>query len=182
MPYVFILAVCLRFEWLDNVCMQTQLLNRVWLFCDLMDCTLEGSSVHGIFEARIIILSVLSFRDPISSVQSLSHVQLFMTPWTAACQATLSITNSQSPPKPMSLESVMPSNHLILCCPLLLLPSIFPRLVLITSELMSHWRIWNTIGSPTKIWCYYQDHPCCSIHNWVSRWGVKCETGRPVGL
>ena len=106
MPYVFILAVCLRFEWLDNVCMHTQLLNRVWLFCDLMDCTLEGSSVHGIFEARIIILSVLSFRDPISSVQSLSHVQLFMTPWTAARQATLSITNSQSPPKPMSLESV----------------------------------------------------------------------------
>ena len=61
-----------------------------------------------------------------SSVQSLSHVRLFATPWTAAHQASLSITNSRSPPKPMSVELVMPSNHLILCCPLLLLPSIFP--------------------------------------------------------
>ena len=61
-----------------------------------------------------------------SSVQSLSRVWLFVTPWTAAHQASLSITNSQSPTKPMSIESVMPSNHLILCHPLLLLPSIFP--------------------------------------------------------
>ena len=63
-----------------------------------------------------------------SSVQSLSCVWLFATPWTAACQASLSITNSQSPPKPMSIESVMPSNHLILRHPLLLLPSIFPSI------------------------------------------------------
>ena len=63
-----------------------------------------------------------------SSVQSLSRVLLFATPWITACQASLSITNSQSPPKPMSIESVMPSNHLILCCPLLLLPSIFPSI------------------------------------------------------
>ena len=61
------------------------------------------------------------------SVQSLSHVQLFVTPWTAACQASPSITNSQSLLKLMSIESVMPSNHLILCHPLLLLPSIFPQ-------------------------------------------------------
>ena len=61
-----------------------------------------------------------------SSVQSLSHVWLFVTPWTAACQASLSITNSWSLLKLMSIESVMPSNHLILCCPLLLLPPIFP--------------------------------------------------------
>ena len=61
-----------------------------------------------------------------SSVQSLSRVQLFVTPWTAAHQASLCITNSRSPPKPMSIESVMPSNHLILCRPLLLLSSIFP--------------------------------------------------------
>ena len=59
---------------------------------------------------------------PISSVQSLSCVQLFVTPWTAPHQASLSITNSRSPPKSMSIESMMPSNHLILCCPLLLLP------------------------------------------------------------
>ena len=63
----------------------------------------------------------------ISSVQLLSHVQLFATPWIATCQASLSITNSWSPPKPMSTESVMPSNHLILCRPLLL-PSIFPSI------------------------------------------------------
>ena len=60
-----------------------------------------------------------------SSVQSLSHVRLFATPWTAAHQASLSIPNSWSLPKLMSIESVMPSNHLILCHPLLLLPSIF---------------------------------------------------------
>ena len=63
----------------------------------------------------------------ISSVQSLSHVQLFATPWTAACQASLSITNSQSLLKLMSIESVMPSKHLILFRPLLLLPSSFPE-------------------------------------------------------
>ena len=61
-----------------------------------------------------------------SSVQSLSHVRLFATPWIAACQASLSITNSQSSLKLTSIESVMPSSHLILCCPLLLLPPIPP--------------------------------------------------------
>ena len=60
------------------------------------------------------------------SVQSLSCVQFFVIPWTAARQASLSITNSQTLLKLMSIESVIPSNHLILCCPLLLLPSIFP--------------------------------------------------------
>ena len=69
-----------------------------------------------------------------SSVQSLSRVQLFATPWTAACQASLSITNSQSPPKPMSIELVMPSNHLILCHPLLLLPSISPSIRVFSNE------------------------------------------------
>ena len=63
-----------------------------------------------------------------SSVQSLSRVQLFATPWTAALQASLSITNSWSSPKPMSIESVMPSNYLILCQPLLFLPLIFPSI------------------------------------------------------
>ena len=70
----------------------------------------------------------------IRSVQSLSHVQLFMTPWTAARQASLSITNSQSLFKLMSIESVMPSNHLILCCPLLLPPSIFPSIRALSNE------------------------------------------------
>ena len=64
----------------------------------------------------------------LSSVQSLSHVSLFMTPWTAACQASLSVTNSGSLLKLMSIEMVIPSNHLILCHPLLLSPSIFPSI------------------------------------------------------
>ena len=69
-----------------------------------------------------------------SSVQSLSRVQLFVTPWTAAHQASLSITNSQSLPKLMSIELGMPSNHLILCHPLLLSPSIFPSIRVFSNE------------------------------------------------
>ena len=72
--------------------------------------------------------------EQFSSVQSLSRVQLSATPWTASRQASLSITNSQSPPKPMSIELVMPSNHLILCRPLLLLPSIFPSIRVFSNE------------------------------------------------
>ena len=70
----------------------------------------------------------------VSSVQSFSHVQLFVIPWTAAGQASLSITNSQSLSKLMSIESVMPSNHLILCYPLLFLPSIFPNIRVFSNE------------------------------------------------
>ena len=70
----------------------------------------------------------------ISSIQLLSCVQLFVTPWTTARQASLSITNSQSLLKLMSVESVMPSNHLILCHPLLLLPSIFPNIKVFSNE------------------------------------------------
>ena len=70
----------------------------------------------------------------VSSVQSLSRVWLFATPWTAASQASLSITNSQSLLKVMSIERVMPSNHLIFCCPLLLLPSIFPSIRVFSNE------------------------------------------------
>ena len=69
-----------------------------------------------------------------SSVQSLSHVQLFVIPWTAARQASLSITNSQSLLKLMSIESVMPSNHLILCHLLLFPPSIFPSIRVFSNE------------------------------------------------
>ena len=69
-----------------------------------------------------------------SSVQSLIHVQLFVTPWTVACQASLSVTNSQSLLKLMSTELVMPSNHLIICHPLLLLPSIFPSVRVFSNE------------------------------------------------
>ena len=70
----------------------------------------------------------------ISSAQLLSHVRLFVTPWITALQASLSIANSWSPPKPMSIELVMPSNHLILCRPLLLLPPISPSIRVFSSE------------------------------------------------
>ena len=69
-----------------------------------------------------------------NSVQSLSCVQLFATPWTAACQASLSITNSRSLLKLVSIEMVMPFNHLILCHPLLLLPSIFPSIRVFSND------------------------------------------------
>ena len=69
-----------------------------------------------------------------TSVQSLSRVQLFETSWTVAHQASLCITNSQNPPKPMCIESMMPSNYLILCCPLLLLPSIFTSIRVFSNE------------------------------------------------
>ena len=140
-----------------------------------MDCSLPGSSVHGILQARILewvamsssrgssqprmeSMSLLSpalagrffttsttWEVPISgiefsSVQSLSQVWLFATPWTAARQGSLSITNSWSPPKLMSIESVMPSNNLILCCPLLLLPSIIPSIRVFSNESALHIR------------------------------------------
>jgi len=79
-------------------------------------------------------IAITEWNSGISSVQSLSRVRLFATPGTAAHQASLSITNSRSPPKPMSIESVMPSNHLILCRPLLLLPSIFPSISIFSNE------------------------------------------------
>ena len=76
----------------------------------------------------------ITFLRRSSSVQSLRHARLFVTPWTIACQASLSITNSRSSPKPMSIESVMPSNHLILCCPLLPLPSIWCSIRVFSNE------------------------------------------------
>ena len=76
----------------------------------------------------------------LSSLQSLSCVWLFSTPWTAACQASLSITNSQSLPKLISIGLVMPSNHLILCRPLLLPPSIFPSIRVFSNESALHIR------------------------------------------
>ena len=87
--------------------------------------------------ARHTATSLLTsyFRQPqFSSVQLFSHVRLFVTPWTAAHQASLSITNSRSLLKLLSIESVMPSNHLIFCCPLLFLPSIFPSIRVFPNE------------------------------------------------
>ena len=78
------------------------------------------------------IIGLISY----SSVQLPSHVRLFVTPWTAACQAAVSITNSQSSPKLTSIESVMPSSHLILCRPLFLLPPIPPSIRVFSNELI----------------------------------------------
>ena len=89
-----------------------------------------SASVNGVYHSH----------TNFSSVQLLSHVRLFATPWTAAHQASLSITNSRSLLKLMSIESVMASNHLILCHPLLLPPSIFPRIRVFSSESALHIR------------------------------------------
>ena len=86
------------------------------------------------------INSVCTKSPQFSSVELLSRVRLFVTPWTATCQASLSITNSRSLRKLTSIESVMPSNHLILCCPLHLLPSIFPSIRVFSNESALHIR------------------------------------------
>ena len=88
-----------------------------------------------------------------SSVQLLSHVRLFATPWAEARQASLSITNSQSLLKLMSIESILPSNHLILCPPFLLLPSIFPSIMVFSNESVLHimWsKYWSFSISPSN--------------------------------
>ena len=88
-----------------------------------------------------------------SSLHSLSHIQLFATPWIEACQASLSITNSWSSLKLMPIESVMASNHLILRCPLLLLPSVFPsiRVFSIESALYIRWpKYWSFSINPSS--------------------------------
>ena len=103
----------------DAVC----LLND--LVCMNVESPLLGAPAHW-FSVKFPFNKTLSHN--ISLVQSLSHVQLFATPWTTARQTSLTITNTQSLLKLMSIESVMPSNHLILCHPLLLLPSIFPSI------------------------------------------------------
>ena len=88
----------------------------------------------------------------------LSHVWLFATPWIVACQASLSITNFQSKLKLMSIEFVMPSNHLILCCTLLLLPSVFPSIQVFSNESVLHIR-WPNYWS-------FSISPPMNSHNW----------------
>ena len=97
-----------------------------WPFLSLFSMCIYTYEYIFLFEFKQYILFFIYTQ--FSSVQSLSRVQLFATPWTAARQASLSITNSQSLSKLMSIESVMPSNHLILCHPLFFLPSIFPSI------------------------------------------------------
>ena len=101
----------------------------------------------------IISVKSLHHCHQFSSVQSLSHVQLFVTPRTAARQASLSITNSQSLFKSVSIESVMPSNHLIFCRSLLLPPLVFPSITVFSHELALHVRqpkYWSFSISPSS--------------------------------
>ena len=101
----------------------------------LAPCFFSHNNIEFFFPYKFIKSFLILHYSCISSVQSLSHVRLFATPWTAAHQASLSITNSQSLPK---LMSVMPSNHLILCRPLLLPPSIFPSFRVFSNESVLH--------------------------------------------
>ena len=107
---------------------------------DLPDPGIEPTSLVSPTLARRFSITSATWKPnhSFSSVQLLSYVQLFATPWTIACQASLSITNSQSLPKSMSIKSMMPSNHLILCHPLLLLPSIFPSIRVFFNESALH--------------------------------------------
>ena len=108
-----------------------------------MSCTSFSRHLIHVFlpnSWQLFFLLLCEKSEVLGSVQSLSHVRLFVTPWIAAHQASLSITNCQSPPKPMSIELVMPSSHLILCRPLLLLPSIFPSIRVLSNESVLHIR------------------------------------------
>ena len=107
---------------------------------------------------------------PLSSVQSRSHVWLFATPQTAAHQASLSITNSQSLPKLMSFELVMPSSHLILCRPLLLLPSIFPNMGVFSNEsaLQIRWPKYWISASTSALPMNTQDWSTLGWTGWIS--------------
>ena len=111
----------------------------------VMDREAWHAAVHGVSKSWTWLSDWTTICDlhsynsnQFSSVQLLSRVQLFVTPWTAARQASLSITNSRSLLKLMSIESVMASNHLILCPPLLFLPSIFPRIRVFPNESALH--------------------------------------------
>ena len=114
--------------------------------------TCKHSSVKLGWSLKMILFKM------VSSVQSLSCVELFPTPWTAACQASLSINNSRSPPKPTFIESVMPSNHFIFSCPLLLLPPIPPSIRGFSSEPALHMR-WPKYWSFSFSISSSNDHP-----------------------
>ena len=106
----------------------------LWLICAVEQQKPTQDCKAIIFQLKLKIKKINNFKFGLSSVQLPSHVQLFATPWTTACQASLSINSSRSPPKSMSIESVMPSNHLILCHPYLLMPSIFPSIRVFSNE------------------------------------------------
>ena len=118
----------------------------------------KSSEPDCIYYLVFVILTTLNSAVRFSSVQSLSRVWIFATPWIAACQVSLSITNSWSLFKPMSIELVMPSSHLILCCPLLLLPPIPPSIRVFSNE--------STPRKVAKVLEFWLQHPS---FQWTSR-------------
>ena len=144
-------SILIKFK--DSQLHSTKSLQLCLTLCNPMDCSLPGSSVHGILQAGILERFAISFSSGssclrdwnltssvfYSSGQLLSCIRLFANPWTAASQASTSIFNSRSLLKFMSIESVMPSNYLILCHPLLL-PSIFPSIRVFSNESVLHIR------------------------------------------
>ena len=110
------------------------------LQCSNKDAGIENRLVGTVEEGEGGLTEKVTLKPTFSSVQLLSCVRLFVTPWTTARQGSLSITNSQSSPKLISIELVMPSSYLILCCPLLLLPSIFPTIRVFSNESALHIR------------------------------------------
>ena len=141
---------------------QKQSLSQYPTVCGYPNVVLRKGKVHEKFADSYNILY-----KHINSVQSLSRVWLFVTPWTEARQVSLSINNSQSLPKFMSIELVMPSNHLILCRPLLLLPSIFPSIRVFSTEsvLRIRWpKDWSFNFLPMNI----QDWSPLGWTGWIS--------------
>ena len=120
--------------WKQPNCPSTEEWIKMWYICTIEYYSVIIRNEIGSFVEKWMDLETV-IHSKVNWVQSLSCVRLSVTPWTTARQASLSITNSQSPPKPMTIELVMPSNHLILCHPLLLLPSIFPNIRVFSNEL-----------------------------------------------
>ena len=145
-------------------------------------CIMLSFVWFSIFQMMYILLYLCTSRFQVTysvqSVQSFSCVWLFATPWTAACQASLSITNSRRLPKLMSIELVMPSNHVILCCPLLLPPSIFPSITVFSNESVlrigwpKYWSFSFNISPSNKYsgLIFFRMDWCISLQSkWLSR-------------
>ena len=146
-----------------SVALQKQLNYRLIFFLYL---PIKYLFFSELFQFRIFF----SLSCVFSSVQSLSHVQLFATPWIAARQASLSITNSQNLLKVMSIELVIPTSHLILHCPLLLPPSIFPSIRVFSREsiLRIRWPKYSSFSSASVLPMNIQDWFPLRLPSWIS--------------